>query len=55
MELLLREPLGEPLALNVTEGLPDKLGVKDTVAVAVEERHSVGDPDTDMVTLEVRH
>ena len=53
--LPLRDPLGEPLTLNVTDGVKDMLEQGEAVCEAVDERQSVGVPDTVVLGVEVRH
>ena len=52
--LPLRDPLGEPLTLNVTDGVKDMLEHGEAVCEAVDERQREGVPETDMVIVEVR-
>ncbi len=52
--LPLRDPLEEPLELNVTDGVYDTLEHEETVSEAVDERQSVGVPDAVVVGVEVR-
>ena len=55
VDVPLRDPLVEPLGLNVTDGVKDMLEQGEAVCEAVDERQREGVPDTDMETVEVRH